>query len=128
MSSSFREARTICRSDHEISREDRDLYINIHFDNIKKGHKSNFLKCSERGKKCSTFEEPYDYTSVMHYKKTAFTNGKGPTITTKNPIFGDFTGYHDAASLGDARRVQLLYKCPGKAQCYCKILDIKHCF
>lgn len=63
---------------HEHSREDRDKYININFDNIKEDKKDNFQ--TEGGKSIGN----YDYCSIMHYSSNAFAKeGAGPTITCK---------------------------------------------
>jgi len=71
---------------HEQSRDDRDSYVNIHEENIQPKKIHNFNTCSQRGEKCSTFGEPYDYSSVMHYPKDAASIGTSLTITAKNPI------------------------------------------
>ena len=119
-----RKARIICMSDREISRYDRNSYITIHYENIRTCSSSQFKTCKRS--KCSTFGEPYDYTSVMHYPMFACNNKtKDPTITAKNPIFNDALGSSDMATLGDARRVQLLYKCPGDYNVIIKTSDIK---
>ena len=56
---------------HEQSRADRDKYITVHWDNIKPGWKSNFLKY-DLGK-IDHLGAPYDLCSVMHYGAFAFT-------------------------------------------------------
>lgn len=55
---------------HEQSRPDRDLYVNILWDNIPTGVRSQFTKMST-----STINSrgiSYDYDRVMHYHSTAF--------------------------------------------------------
>jgi hypothetical protein len=50
---------------HEQNREDRDLYVKIHDENIEETARANF------DKKTTTFSSrgtPYDYDSIMHYK------------------------------------------------------------
>ena len=106
------------------------MQITIHYDNIRCcGKSKNFKTCSQKRKTCSSFGEPYDYTSIMHYSKWAFkkndTKKPKPTITAKNPIFNDALGSSDMATLGAARRVQLLYKCPGDYNVIIKTSDIK---
>jgi len=99
---------------HEHCRDDRDFYITINKDNIKPGRKHNFFTCSEKHEICSTFDEPYDYLSVMHYRSGAFSIGDTSTITVKNKTIIDDKklGQRVEPTLGDARRVQFLYNCP----------------
>ncbi|XP_057298007.1 zinc metalloproteinase nas-36-like isoform X2 [Hydractinia symbiolongicarpus] len=55
---------------HEQSRTDRDNYVRILSHNVKYGYKHNFNK--KLKKDVTTFGLPYDYRSVMHYRKTEF--------------------------------------------------------
>ncbi|XP_073252673.1 zinc metalloproteinase nas-6-like [Porites lutea] len=66
---------------HEQSRPDRDRYINIHWNNIPTGFRSQFTKMSESA--INSRGVGYDYDSVMHYHSTAFGNGR-ITITRKD--------------------------------------------
>lgn len=60
---------------HEQSREDRDNYVNINYDNIQDDKKNNFQ--FEGGAPIGN----YDYCSIMHYSSNAFAKpGAGPTI------------------------------------------------
>ena len=52
-------------SRHEQSRPDRDDYVTIHTGNIEADKKSNFNKYTSSS--VSTYNVPYDYTSIMHY-------------------------------------------------------------
>ena len=54
---------------------------------------------------------PYDYWSVMHYGKDAFSNGNGLTIITKDPKFQDVIGQRLEVSPKDTLELNLLYKC-----------------
>ncbi|KAF5284606.1 hypothetical protein FQA39_LY16964 [Lamprigera yunnana] len=63
---------------HEHSRWDRDNYINIHTENIRKGTEENFLKV-----KFVQRDFSYDYESLMHYGQYAFSKNGKPTITSK---------------------------------------------
>ncbi|XP_057298308.1 uncharacterized protein LOC130629192 [Hydractinia symbiolongicarpus] len=71
---------------HEQSRTDRDNYVTILLHNVREGKKHNFAK--KLKKDVTTFGLPYDYRSVMHYKKTAFgkyvSGKKQQTIVRKN--------------------------------------------
>ncbi|CAG5103602.1 Oidioi.mRNA.OKI2018_I69.chr1.g846.t1.cds [Oikopleura dioica] len=72
---------------HEHQRPDRDNFVDIHWENIRNGHASDFSKIS-----MNQFSDNfigYDINSVMHYSTDAFSNGNGPTLTLKsglNPI------------------------------------------
>ncbi len=55
---------------HEQSRPDRDTYIIINSGNIQGGQEFNFLL----NPVASTYG-PYDFDSIMHYDKCAFSNG-----------------------------------------------------
>lgn len=54
---------------------------------------------------------PYDYTSVMHYSKTAFNKDTKPTIVTKIPEFMDMIGQRMEFSSSDVRKLNRLYNC-----------------
>uniref|UniRef100_A0A3Q3AUR0 Metalloendopeptidase n=1 Tax=Kryptolebias marmoratus TaxID=37003 RepID=A0A3Q3AUR0_KRYMA len=92
---------------HEQSRYDRDNHTQIFFKNIIAEH--NFEKVSS--KNTTTHETSYDYLSVMHYPKNAFTNGNEPTIITRDPKFQDVIGQRLDMSPGDVQELNLLYKC-----------------
>ncbi|ROL47857.1 Meprin A subunit beta, partial [Anabarilius grahami] len=94
---------------HEQSRYDRDDYVTIKFENIIKGKESNFNKYGENV--TTTQGTPYDYYSVMHYDKDAFSYGNGSTIITKLPEFQDVIGQRLDISEYDAIELNKLYKC-----------------
>ncbi len=55
--------------------------------------------------------EPYDYDSVMHYHRTAFSfNNENPTIVAKNKPWREL-GKRKGLSPVDTRQVNKLYKC-----------------
>ena len=54
---------------------------------------------------------PYDYSSVMHYGKTAFGNGSEPTIITRVPDFMDVIGQRMEFSDSDVLKLNQLYNC-----------------
>ena len=54
---------------------------------------------------------PYDYFSVMHYSKNAFTNGNGSTIITKLPEFQDVIGQRLDMSHYDVEELNKFYGC-----------------
>ncbi|XP_073703911.1 meprin A subunit beta-like [Garra rufa] len=94
---------------HEQSRYDRDDYVTINFENIITGLEHNFNKYSKYVS--TTQDTPYDYYSVMHYNKNAFSNGNGSTIITKRPEFQDVIGQRLDMSEYDVIELNKLYKC-----------------
>jgi hypothetical protein len=55
---------------HEQSRPDRDDYVKVYLENVKKGTESNFGK--ENANAVQDLGTPYDYNSLMHYEWNAF--------------------------------------------------------
>jgi hypothetical protein len=97
---------------HEQQRYDRDNYISINDDNIAKVYKSQFD--IKRTNESSTYGLPYDYLSVMHYHKTAFTKGGGAvTIETHDPLMQDRIGRVKSGSEIDYETVRRIYQCSG---------------
>uniref|UniRef100_A0ACB8FD47 Meprin A subunit beta n=1 Tax=Sphaerodactylus townsendi TaxID=933632 RepID=A0ACB8FD47_9SAUR len=94
---------------HEQSRSDRDDYVTIMRDRIQSGKEGNFNKYSD--KRSDFLNVPYDYTSVMHYSKTAFMNGTEPTIVTNIPAFIDVIGQRMDFSEYDIQKLSRLYNC-----------------
>jgi len=89
---------------HEQSRTDRDNHVTIKWQNIMNGYSSNFEKMSN----VNLLGLPYDLGSIMHYGKTAFSNGNGPTIVPKN---GGSIGQRRGLSNMDIKKINKLYKC-----------------
>uniref|UniRef100_A0A3Q2QTX5 Metalloendopeptidase n=1 Tax=Fundulus heteroclitus TaxID=8078 RepID=A0A3Q2QTX5_FUNHE len=94
---------------HEQSRYDRDDYVQIALENVITGHENNFIKVGSN--ESITHGVPYDYMSVMHYSKDAFTNGNGSTIITTDPQFQQVIGQKLGMSPRDAEELNLLYNC-----------------
>ena len=68
----------------------------------------NFKKYSHG--EADTLGAPYDYDSVMHYNKYAFSSNRRPTIVAKgnpNRQLGQYKGF----SLTDIKQINALYKC-----------------
>lgn len=82
---------------HEQSRNDRDQFITIAWDEIDPDSRSNFEKQSGQD------IGPYDYGSIMHYSSRAFSRTGKPTIvpTTPNVTIGQREGLstHDRAAI-----------------------------
>nr|XP_014344695.1 PREDICTED: astacin-like metalloendopeptidase isoform X2 [Latimeria chalumnae] len=91
---------------HEQSRKDRDLYVQIIWDNISKGQEHNFVE-----RNLETFGLPYDYHSVMHYGKYAFskTHGKPTIVPIPNP--NQIIGQVDGFTTLDYAKLNTLYDC-----------------
>lgn len=101
---------------HEQSREDRDNYITINWSNIQDGKASNFFKHVSDGIDIGT----YDYGSIMHYGKTAFSKNGFNTINIKMPPGTSSTviGQRTGLSYKDIRAINYLYrKGPCKEDC-----------
>ena len=106
---------------HEHSRPDRDSYVRIIESNIKSGLEYDFRKRTYSD--IDSHSSPYDYGSIMHYRKTTFSrNNISPTIVVTNsrayayqgrPILGQ----RSRLSYGDIAQVNRLYDyCPSPAR------------
>lgn len=87
---------------HEQSRPDRDQYITVLWDNIANNWDSQFKKNNNSNAKIL---EPYDYSSVMHYKAYLANKGGRPTMVAKN---GATLG-NRYLSAGDISAVKKIY-------------------
>ncbi|XP_027431012.1 meprin A subunit beta isoform X1 [Zalophus californianus] len=94
---------------HEQSRSDRDDYVSIMWDRILSGREHNFNTYNDQVS--DSLNVPYDYTSVMHYSKTAFQNGTEPTIVTRISDFMDVIGQRMDFSDHDLLKLNRLYNC-----------------
>jgi astacin len=104
---------------HEQSREDRDHFVTIHWENIQAGKEHNFDQHIADGDDVGA----YDYGSIMHYERTAFTKTPGlETITPTNPPTAQI-GQRVALSQGDLAAVATMYGAPAPAPGVKKVLD-----
>jgi hypothetical protein len=87
---------------HEQSRKDRDGFVTILWGNIDADMRHNFDQHVTDGDDVGV----YDYGSIMHYPRTAFSTNGRDTIMPKNnqPI-----GQREKLSHGDISAVQQLY-------------------
>jgi hypothetical protein len=86
---------------HEQSREDRDDFVQIVWDNIPEDRRHNFNQHVTDGDDSG----PYDYDSIMHYGAYAFAiNPAQPTIISPQPI-----GRRTGLSAGDIAAVNSFY-------------------
>ncbi|XP_042187659.1 meprin A subunit beta-like [Callorhinchus milii] len=94
---------------HEQSRDDRDDYITVIWDQIQTDKVHNFNKFSAT--LMSKLNVPYDYMSVMHYGGTAYSKDNNLTILTKIPEFNMLIGQRMELSDQDVQKVNQLYNC-----------------
>ncbi|XP_047436196.1 hatching enzyme 1.2-like [Mugil cephalus] len=90
---------------HEQTRSDRDQHVRILLENVISGMEFNFNKINT-----INLGTPYDYNSVMHYGRFAFSSNRQPTIIPipdENVAIGRAT----AMSPNDILRVNRLYRC-----------------
>jgi hypothetical protein len=92
---------------HEQSREDRNLWVRIEWDNVRQSAQRNFDQQISDGDDIGD----YDYGSIMHYSPTAFAlNVARPTIVATRPVpAGVVMGQREALSVGDRNAVETLY-------------------
>ncbi|KAK5644644.1 hypothetical protein RI129_005944 [Pyrocoelia pectoralis] len=93
---------------HQQSSVDRDEYVTIFWENILEGMAYNFDKYNADF--ITSFNESYDYASIMHYGMYAFTSNNKPTILPKYdasiPI-----GVTSVMSEIDIRKLNKMYEC-----------------
>nr|XP_056716063.1 astacin-like metalloendopeptidase [Euleptes europaea] len=90
---------------HEHCRADRDKYISISWNDILTGFEINFMKSWN-----TNMLVDYDYSSVMHYGRNAFSMTGLPTIIPLSSSHA-FLGQRWNLSRSDVARVNKLYKC-----------------
>lgn len=91
---------------HQQSASDRDDYIDLYLDNVKDGLEYNFVKYDS--KTVTDFGVGYDYQSIMHYSKNAFSKNGKPTMLPKEGNFelGNRNGLTDK----DIQKIAAMYK------------------
>jgi hypothetical protein len=91
---------------HEQSREDRDSFVTIVWANIDPSMQFNFSQHIQDGDDLGA----YDYGSIMHYPRDAFsTNGQDTIVPKQSLPSGVVMGQRTALSAGDLAGVQALY-------------------
>jgi hypothetical protein len=98
---------------HEQSREDRDLFVTIHWEHIQNGMAAQFNQHITDGDDLGA----YDYGSIMHYPRNAFTKDGQDTITPNDPNaqIGQRNGLSERRSrrrAGDVSRLCLAERHP----------------
>lgn len=91
---------------HEQTRSDRDYYVRINWENIDPHMAFNFYL-----QDTNNLNTPYDYGSIMHYGRTAFTIYNGVDTITPIPDANVEIGQRQGMSYWDIQRVNLLYGC-----------------
>ena len=89
---------------HEQSRQDRDAFVTVHWDKIQAGMEHNFDQHITDGDDVGA----YDYGSIMHYPRDAFSRDGSDTLTPVDPNAD--IGQRNALSAGDIAAAQSL--CP----------------
>lgn len=89
---------------HEQSREDRDRFVKINWQNIEAGKEHNFNQHIADGDDIGG----YDYRSIMHYPTWAFSKNGQPTIETIPP--GTSIGQRSELSAGDIAAIHAMYE------------------
>uniref|UniRef100_A0A8C2GLG5 Metalloendopeptidase n=1 Tax=Cyprinus carpio TaxID=7962 RepID=A0A8C2GLG5_CYPCA len=90
---------------HEQSRSDRDHHVSILWENIIDNQRHNFKKYET-----NNLNTAYDYSSVMHYGRYAFSEDGGPTIIPKPDPYIPI-GQRDGPSPTDIHKINILYNC-----------------
>ena len=88
---------------HEQSREDRDQFVRIIHENIELAQEHNFDQHVTDGDDIGD----YDFGSIMHYGKYAFSVNGEPTIVPL--VEGVTIGQRDGLSRGDIAAVRFMY-------------------
>ncbi len=88
---------------HEQSRIDRDEYVTIHYENILPHTIFNFNQHISDGEDIGE----YDYDSIMHYPRWAFSKNGQDTIVPKQDVE---IGQRDVLSQGDIDAVAYMYQ------------------
>uniref|UniRef100_H2MIY0 Metalloendopeptidase n=1 Tax=Oryzias latipes TaxID=8090 RepID=H2MIY0_ORYLA len=91
---------------HEQTRSDRDSYVRINWENIIPASAYNFNKHDT-----NNLNTPYDYSSIMHYGRDAFSIAYGRDSITPIPNPNVPIGQRNGMSRWDITRINVLYNC-----------------
>lgn len=89
---------------HEHCRHDRDVFIEILWDNIEESAKHNFYQKLSEGEDIGD----YDYGSIMHYGRTAFSKNDKETIRVVPGKQGQI-GQRNGLSADDVKTIKEMY-------------------
>lgn len=93
---------------HMHNHVDRDQFVKIFFENITPGREHNFKKVDSAV--FGNFGVRYDYFSIMHYGKTAFSKNGLNTIVPTDSKYTDLIGSRVLTD-SDVKRVNSMYTC-----------------
>lgn len=93
---------------HQHAVPNRDLYVNIHYENIDPAYWSYFKNFSST--EVTELGEYYDYVSIMHYRPYEFSKNGQATITSKDPAV-TMIGQLDGLNAIDIKKINKLYNC-----------------
>ncbi|XP_016936572.4 hatching enzyme 1.2 [Drosophila suzukii] len=92
---------------HEQNRMERDGYVAIQYNNVQSSAMNNF----EKAARTEAFGVPYDYGSVMHYSKNAFSINGQPTILAMKAGGAEQMGQRNGFSEYDIMKLNRMYDC-----------------
>uniref|UniRef100_W5MG15 Metalloendopeptidase n=1 Tax=Lepisosteus oculatus TaxID=7918 RepID=W5MG15_LEPOC len=95
---------------HEQTRSDRDDHVTILLENVVRGAGSPRVETAPRVNNTNNLGTPYDYNSVMHYGRYAFSRNREPTIVPK-PDPNVAIGRATQMDRLDVERINRLYQC-----------------
>ncbi|XP_036406889.1 high choriolytic enzyme 1-like, partial [Megalops cyprinoides] len=91
---------------HEHTRSDRDQYVRINWEYVAPYSVYNFQK-----QDTNNLNTPYDYSSIMHYGRSAFSTQYGQETITPIPDPNQPIGQRRNLSDLDIQRINRLYGC-----------------
>ncbi|WP_207001639.1 M12 family metallopeptidase [Trinickia mobilis] len=90
---------------HEQKRPDRDNHVTVNLDNVSGGHENNFAIVSNAS---SVLHGDYDYGSILHYGRYAFSKNNKPTIDAPKGIeIGQRRGFSELDKAAIAHAYQI---------------------
>lgn len=98
---------------HEHSRPDRDDYLDVKWENIKREEWPNFNKYTFAD--VNNEDVKYNFASVMHYRNDAFTKNGKDTLIAKDEESLHF-GQRIKFSVGDIQGINRFYDCKEKLE------------
>uniref|UniRef100_A0A0K0F1K7 Zinc metalloproteinase n=1 Tax=Strongyloides venezuelensis TaxID=75913 RepID=A0A0K0F1K7_STRVS len=104
---------------HEQSREDRDNYLKVFLNNVKKDSEYNFIKVNLSSS--LTYNTRYDYGSEMQYPTNAFSINEQPTMLPVEPFYEKTLGVDGGLSFVDVKLLNYHYCikiCPLPIVCF----------
>ena len=105
---------------HEQSRPDRDKYITILRNNIKRGEESQFMKQQDTDYQVDYQGSEYDFESIMHYPLNAFVKQSCSGCKTmevkseyRSQVTEENIGQRRRLTAQDIAQTKRMYHCPG---------------